>query len=325
MSLAFALVLLLGSLVLAVISSLVLADSINRLGVQLRFSGTLLGLITAIGADSPEISSTATALILGRHDLALGVVFGSNIFNIAAMLGAGAIVAGYIRISWRGLVFNGAVAFVVTAIAAAFVVGWIAPWLSVLLIVLVIGPYVTICSVRPTRLPKFIRTLLESVLREVQGDVREEGRRSASWSSNLAIVPAVASVIWASTGMVAAANALAQHWHLSHLVVGTLILATLTGVPNLLTALQLARRGHGSAVVSETLNSNNVNIVLGLLFPALLLGAPLTSRGAIFSLGWLLGITLLAVVLAATRKGVRRWEGALLVAIYLAFVVFIVV
>jgi cation:H+ antiporter len=320
-----AILLLLGSLGLAVVSSLVLANSINRIGVHFGFSGALLGLITAIGADSPEIASTATAIMSGRHELALGVIFGSNIFNIAAMLGIGAVVAGYIRISYRGLIFNGSVAFAVTLIAAAFVLEWIPAWLAGLLVLLVAVPYVVICSIRTTRLPTFMRKFLLKALREVQRDVRkEEVPRRASWSSNLAIVPAIASVIWASMGMVRAAVSLAETWRLPHVVVGTLILATLTGIPNLLTALQLARHGHGSAVVSEALNSNNVNIVLGLCLPAILVGIASPSHRALLSAWWLLGITLVALFLATTRKGVRRWDGAVLIAIYLGFVAFIV-
>jgi cation:H+ antiporter len=320
-----ALLLLAGSVALAVVSSLVLANSVNRIGVHFGLSGALLGLITAIGADSPEISSTATALLSGRHELALGVIFGSNIFNIAAMLGVGAVVTGYIRISFGGLIFNGSVAFAVTLAAAAFVLGWIPVWLAGLLVLLIMAPYVAICSVRRTRLPGFVRKFFSKALREVQRDVRKEkAPQRASWSSSLAIVPAMASVIWASFGMVRAAASLAETWRLPHVVVGTLVLATLTGIPNLLTALQLARRGHGSAVVSEALNSNNVNIVLGLCLPAVLAGIASPSHRALLSAWWLLGITLVALFLATSRKGVRRLDGAVLLAIYLGFVVFIV-
>ena len=261
----------------------------------------------------------------GRHELALGVIIGSNIFNIAAMMGLAALVAGFVRISFRGLIFNGSVAFAVTLIATAFVLGWIPSWLNALLIAVIIGPYIMIIAARTTWLPESVRKFLSKALQEVERDVRkEEVPQRATWSSNLAIVPAVASVILASIGMVRAATSLAESWHISHLVVGTLILATLTGLPNALTALQLARRGHGSAVISEALNSNNVNIVLGLCLPAVLSGMTPSSHRALLSVFWLLGITLVALSLATTRKGVRRWDGAILLAIYLGFVAFIV-
>jgi cation:H+ antiporter len=78
-------------------------------------------------------------------------------------------------------------------------------------------------------------------------------------------------------------------------------------------------------VFSETLNSNNVNIVLGLCLPAVFSGIAQPSRHALLSVWWLLGITLAALCLAITRRGLRRWDGAILVAIYLAFVAFIII
>lgn len=164
-----------------------------------------------------------------------------------------------------------------------------------------------ICATGTRYLPRFAQKVLAKALQEVQRDVRkEEARARASWSSNLAIIPAVASVIWASIGMVHAAVALAEAWRLPRVVVGVLILATLTGVPNVLTAMQLARYGHGSAVVSEALNSNNVNITIGLCLPAILVGLGQASKLATLSLLWLLVVTLLALTLAITRKGIRR-------------------
>jgi cation:H+ antiporter len=53
----------------------------------------LLGIVTALGADSPEIASAITALAAGHSDLGVGVVIGSNIFNLAALLGLSALVA----------------------------------------------------------------------------------------------------------------------------------------------------------------------------------------------------------------------------------------
>ncbi|HEY4187429.1 MAG TPA: sodium:calcium antiporter, partial [Polyangia bacterium] len=80
------------SLGLVSISGYVLTGQIERLGARLDFTPGLLGLVVALGADSPEIASAVSALIHGRTEVGAGVVFGSNIFNIAGLLGVGAIV-----------------------------------------------------------------------------------------------------------------------------------------------------------------------------------------------------------------------------------------
>ncbi len=47
-----------------------------------------------MGADSPEIATAVTALVSGQHDLSRGVMFESNLFNLAALFGLGAVIAG---------------------------------------------------------------------------------------------------------------------------------------------------------------------------------------------------------------------------------------
>src|SRR5437870_12999380 len=99
MSLSVAVLVFLGGLVVTVSSSLVLARELDRIGERLGFSEALLGLVTALGADGPEISSAVAALVSGHKDTGVGVVVGSNVFNIAALLGLAAVSAGNVRIN----------------------------------------------------------------------------------------------------------------------------------------------------------------------------------------------------------------------------------
>lgn len=67
-----------------------------------------------------------------------------------------------------------------------------------------------------------------------------------------------------------------------------MILAALTSLPNAYTAAHLARRGRGAAVVSATVNSNTINLVVGLALPALIIGMDSAARDGGVELGWLL-------------------------------------
>ncbi|MBV9415039.1 MAG: hypothetical protein JO363_08690, partial [Solirubrobacterales bacterium] len=70
------------------------ARRLDRLGVRFGFPEALIGLLTAVAADGPEISSALFALIKGAHDVGVGVLVGSNGFNLAAMIGLSAVLAG---------------------------------------------------------------------------------------------------------------------------------------------------------------------------------------------------------------------------------------
>ena len=61
---------------------------------RLGLSEALLGLVAALAADTPEVTSAVTALAHGQHDVGTGVVLGSNVFNLAALIGLGAVVPG---------------------------------------------------------------------------------------------------------------------------------------------------------------------------------------------------------------------------------------
>src|SRR5207237_4390890 len=125
MSLSVAVLVFLGGLVVTVASSVVLARELDRIGERLGFSEALLGMVTALGADAPEIASAVTAVVAGHEDTGVGVVVGSNVFNLAALLGVSALVAGPVRIHKHGLVLNGGgavlVAVVGLVVAAALV------------------------------------------------------------------------------------------------------------------------------------------------------------------------------------------------------------
>ena len=88
----------LGSLTLVIGGSVFLSRALGRLGPRLNIPEQLLGFITALGADSPEISAAVVSMISGQQDVAVGVVFGSNLFNLASLLGVTAVIAGQISL-----------------------------------------------------------------------------------------------------------------------------------------------------------------------------------------------------------------------------------
>ena len=87
------------------------------------------------------------------------------------------------------------------------------------------------------------------------------------------------------------------------------------------TAARLALQERGSALVSETLNSNTVNLVFGVSIPALFIAIGSTSALTGFSLGWLLLITFVVLALLARTRGVGRSAGAAILLLYAVFVV----
>jgi cation:H+ antiporter len=107
------------------ISSLILGGSLEKLKMRFHLSGGLLGMIAALGADTPEISSAVTAIFVGQHDIGAGIIIGSNIFNLAGLLGLSALVVGRLPVRKQGIIFNGATSFIVILVLILFILRFI--------------------------------------------------------------------------------------------------------------------------------------------------------------------------------------------------------
>lgn len=307
-------------------ASWLLVVSLERVGARVGLSEALLGLVAALAADTPEITSAVTALL--RHDqhVGAGVVIGSNVFNLAALLGLSAVVAGEIALHRRALELGGAVALWIAATALLVVTGTCSPLAGLLLVLVVLAPYVTILAVRHERLarmrlpPAWTRWLVAAISEEeLELEVAIHPRRGGIRDA-LAAGAAVAVVVAASVEMEHSATALGVRWGIAPIVVGALVLAVVTSLPNAVAAVYLAMRGRGAAVLSTALNSNALNILAGLLIPTTILGVGAPSGQTTFIAASLMAMTVLALVCAYLGRGLRRGVGLVIIASYLAFV-----
>lgn len=98
-------------LVLLILSSRALVWAATFIAQQLGVSDLIIGLtIIAIGTSLPELAASVASVLKGHHDIAIGNVIGSNIFNLLAVMSLPAVIAPYhfdLELLWRdyGLMF----------------------------------------------------------------------------------------------------------------------------------------------------------------------------------------------------------------------------
>ena len=171
------------------------------------------------------------------------------------------------------------------------------------------------------RLPAAWRRWLIAAVHEEEDELAEAIRpRPGTWRDGLAAVAALAAVVAASTVMELAATALGSRYAVAGIVTGGLVLAVVTSLPNAVSAVYLAVRGRGAAVLSTALSSNAINVVGGLLIPASITGLGPASGQDVLVAAWYAGLTVLALAFAYHGRGLTRLPGALIIAGYLAFV-----
>jgi Ca2+/Na+ antiporter len=116
-----------------------------------------------------------------------------------------------------------------------------------------------------------------------------------------------------------AASALGERHDVPQIVVGGLVLAAVTSLPNAVAAVYLAQRGRGAATLSTAMNSNALNVAAGLLLPGAILGLGRPTGGATLVAVWYLGLTAFSLACAYRSRGIKRGAGAAIVAACLIF------
>src|SRR6266581_3518309 len=260
-------------------ASWLLVSRLERLGERAGFSEAWLGLVAALAADAPEITSSVVALARGQASV-------------------GAVVA---------------------------------PVAGLALAAVVLVPYVAVLGMsrgrmEGLRLPaRWVRWLLAAV-HEEETELAEAIRPGpGTWRDAVAALAALIVVVGASTVMEIAATAVGRRYAVADIVTGGLVLAVVTSLPNAVSAVYLARRGRGAAVLSTALNSNAINVVAGLLITASVAGLGPGSGQDTLVAAWYAGLTVLALALAYRGRGVGRAAGMAIITGYLAFVTALII
>ncbi len=124
MSLRAGIVWTLVGLALLVLSSRILVWGAVEIAQGLGVSDLIIGLtVVAIGTSLPELASSFSALRRNEHDLVLGNVVGSNLFNTLGVVGLAAVIQP-IQVGSEVLLRDWSVMAVMTALMVVFALGW---------------------------------------------------------------------------------------------------------------------------------------------------------------------------------------------------------
>ncbi len=316
MSTPVALILFASSLAATLAASGLFARRLDRLGIRLGIHEAVLGLLTALAADAPELSSGLTAMLRGEPGVGVGVLLGSNIFNLAAMVGVSALLAGSVRLERPALALEGAFALFATAVTAAVLFTGLEPWIALVVFAAGAVPYLILLARGTFHGPLPPREPSAPVI-----DARSAaGRVTQVIGLFVREIPALVVIVVGAVGMVYSAVLVAGRWGVPRPLVGLLLLATLTSLPNAYTAIRLGLAGRGAALVSEALNSNTINLSMGILVPSVIVSSASGGHGFALDYIWMVAVTIATLALVGRRGGAGRLAGAAIVASYIAYV-----
>lgn len=307
-------------------TSWILVNRIERVGARLGLTEALLGMLAALAADAPEITAAVSAMASHQSRIGAGVVVGSNVFNLAALLGLGAVVAGRIWLHRRVVIMEGAVAIWIAVVCLLVVTAVFTPGDGLVLVLAVLLPYGVLLGtpherLHRLRLPRrWVGWIREAIAEsEVELEVAFHPRRGQTRDSIEALLLTLV-VVGASVAMEQTGARIGTRLNWPEVVTGGLVLAAVTSIPNASAAVYLARRGRGAATLSTAMNSNALNVTIGLLVPGVIAGLGAPSPGSTFTAVAYLAVTAMVLLFAWISSGLRRAEGMVIIAAYLIFV-----
>ncbi|MDG6225130.1 MAG: calcium/sodium antiporter [Candidatus Thermoplasmatota archaeon] len=274
-----------------------LIEGAAGLARKIGISGHLIGVtLVATATSLPELATSVTASITGYNGIAVGNVVGSNAFNVGVVLAVGVIILP-IR-SDKMVIRDGWAVILATALFAVAAIGGIQRWEAAMILLAYIG--YTIYLFRTSKLSaEFIEKTRPLPL--------------------LLIMTLIGSILLftGSPILVNSAVRLSELLNVEDTFIGLSIIAFGTSLPELLTAVIAAIKGHEGIAIGNVLGSNLFNILMiigvsGIIDP---LEISQTMAGGIIPAMML--VTLIGVILSRKRMG--RKEGFLLLLSYAAF------
>ncbi len=300
-----------GGFVLLLLGAEGLVRGSAALALRAGLTPLVIGLtVVALGTSSPELVVSVQAASAGQGPLSIGNVVGSNIANIALILGLSALIRP-LRIHAQVLRLDLPVMIGCTLLLIAFLWdGRLLRWEGAVLAAGLIA-YVTFNVVQA---------------RKERGGLSEKDleavlpvRRTHLAVDLVFVAVGLALLAFGSDLLVSGAVAMAKRLGWSEAVIGLTIVAIGTSLPELAASTVAALKKEGDIAVGNVVGSNVFN-VLGILGLATLV-SPMTTGGIRpFDLGAMLFFAVLLLPLMRTGFCLTRVEGALLLAGYGVYV-----
>jgi cation:H+ antiporter len=274
----------------------------------------VIGLtVVAYGTSAPELVVSLMAALKGMGGLALGNVIGSNLANLGLILGLTAIIAP-VAVEGSLIRREAPVMLASSVVLPLCMLDGVVSRIEggALMLGAVAFTYFTLRSPVPAPNDSLI-----------EADAEAAGAPAGKGRLRLTAIAAIGLILLLIGGQafVTGATGLAVALGLSERVVGLTIAAIGTSTPELAASIVAALRGHSSIAVGNVIGSNifNVAFVLGGVATVRPISGPIDAFAS--DLVWLLLLSAVGLVMVRGARILRRWEGALLLLAYIAYLV----
>jgi len=282
-------------------------------GVQIarlfKIPTLVIGLtIVSFGTSAPELLVSLKAALSGHPDIAVGNVVGSNISNIALVLGLTALIFP-IPVAKKIMRFDWPVLMIICLLFYSLALTGVLQWWAGLLFVVIIAGY-----------------NYYSIVKGRRNDTEEDQPQvNMAWYWALAIIlVSCMGLVFGAEWLVTGASGLARSFGIEERVISVSIIAFGTSIPELATSVVAALKKETDISIGNIIGSNIFNVAGILGITALVTPIPVSKTILSVDLLWMLGITILLFVLMIWKKPqISHWGGVVLILSYSFYIYFL--
>lgn len=302
------LALFIGSLAVLVKASDWLVDSAEEIGLSFGLSPLVVGVtIVAFGTSLPELAASIAAVLADESEIVIGNVVGSNIANFCLVLGLVAVISKSLRMEFRVTDVDVPILFI-SAVMLWFMardlrIDW---WEGIILFGGLIA--FLISSFQPE----------EPEDEEVE-EGKEEVEKIAARPRTYVMLIVGAVLVWLSAvSTIQSIQFLSTYAGIAPEVIAVTFVAIGTSLPEVVVSITAARKGSAGMAVGNVLGSNIFNTFGVMSIPSFIGALTIPADIMNFGLPFMLGVTMLFVVLCLS-KIISRWEGVFFLLLYVYF------
>ncbi|MFT7630090.1 MAG: cation:H+ antiporter [Mariniblastus sp.] len=309
--------LLVAGLALLLVGGELIVRGASCIAAKLGMSKLLIGLtVVAFGTSAPELAICLDAVCLGKSEVALGSIVGSNIANVLLILG---LTATLFPIVVHRQIVQREVPIMI-AVSLLFLLltldGVLYPAEGVVLLMAM-----ALFLIWQIRSETTLETSAPKPTNQA-GDRLPTGTDTAIWLSVVQVFGGAACLWFGASWMVGAASTLAIQLGVSDLVIGLTIVAVGSSAPEIVVSLLAAKRGFPEMAVGSIIGSNIANLLLvGGITTVLSPGITIPVEAFQFDIPVMLVSSIACLPIFATGHRIDRWEGILFLGWFTVFMV----
>lgn len=295
------------SLVVLIFAANKFIESAEKLGLSLNISPFIIGVtVVAMGTSLPELITSIIAVLQNSTEIVIGNVIGSNITNIALIVGISAVLVRRVDIEFDMMKVEIPIMLFSALLCYLIMMDGVIDFLDGIICLL--------------GLSLFLIYTVRNQADEGEGEEKEVVEKTTfPLSSGLIFILSGVAIYFSADYNVKSIIKISELLNLSKEIISVTVVSFGTSLPEIVVSIAAAKRKRFDLAIGNIIGSNIFNTFAVLGIPSLIAPLPITQQTMTGSLPIMMSLTFLFFVFLISRK-INRWQGWIFILFYTYFI-----